>query len=359
VVVAAGLLCTPSVAWADGGSSRAVTTVAGGLDGPRQVSDYKGHQLVVAESDSGEVSAVDPRTGTVTTLLTGLFAPQGVAYDDGLLFVALGGPPPPDEPGAVQPAPGQTTSALVVAKPDGTIVRTIDLKAYELAHNPDRQLQFLPDGSAPDSLSNPYSVLVQDRRILVADAGANDVLAIDRRTWAISTFFVPKVVTPAEDPACNQPENDPGTVGCDPVPTSIVQGPDGRLYVSTLGALAPGAARVYVLDQRGHVVRTIKGLSNATGVAVDDHGTVYVTDLLQGAPEGPPAAGFDPATVGQVVRVDRHGHRTYSQVTMPNGLLFEDGRLWASGWSIAGQLGQQHAGQVVRIGSNTFGPPAA
>ena len=355
-----GLLCVPSVAWAGSGEhDTAVTTVATGLDGPRQVSDYRGHQLVVAESDSGEVSSVDRRSGAVTTLLKGLYNPQGVAYDDGLLFVALGGPPPPDEPGAVQPTPGQAFDALVIARPNGKIVKTIDLQAYELAHNPDGQLQFLPDGSAPDSLSNPYSVFVQDRRILVADAGANDVLAIDRRTGAISTFFVPPVVTPAEDPACNQPENAPGTVGCDPVPTSIAQGPDGLLYVSTLGALAPGAARVYVLDQRGHVVRVIKGLDNATGVAVDDHGTVYVTDLLQGAPAGNPPTGFDPATVGQVVRIDRHGNRSYSQVAMPNGLLIEDGRLYASAWSIAAQLGMPSAGQIVRIGWNSFGLPAA
>jgi hypothetical protein len=200
---------------------------------------------------------------------------------------------------------------------------------------------------------------VQDRRILVADAGANDVLAVDRHTGAISTFFVPPVVTAAGDAARNVPENDPGTSGCDPVPTGIAEGPHARLYVSTLGALAPGAARVYVLDQRGHVVRVIKGLDNATGVAVDRHGTVYVTDLLQGAQHRPPAPGFDPATVGQVVRIDRHGGRSYSQVAMPNGLLVDNGRLYASAWSIAAQLGKPSAGQLARTGWNSFGPPVA
>jgi hypothetical protein len=44
---------------------------------------------VVAESDTGEITAVDPRTGTTQTLLSGLYSPQGVDYDDGLLFVAV------------------------------------------------------------------------------------------------------------------------------------------------------------------------------------------------------------------------------------------------------------------------------
>ena len=88
-------------------------------------------------------------------------------------------------------------------------------------------------------------MLVQDKRVLVADAGANTVLAIDRHNGKISTFFVPPVVT---DGACagveNNPASDkyPATVGCDPVPTGVTEGPDGLIYVSTLGGLTPARA---------------------------------------------------------------------------------------------------------------------
>ena len=82
-----------------------------------------------------------------------------------------------------------------------------------------------------DTLSNPFSVLVQPGRVLVADAGANDVLAVDTESGEISTFFVPPVVT--ETPECEAAENNPGTVGCDPVPTEITEGPDGLVYLDS------------------------------------------------------------------------------------------------------------------------------
>ena len=352
-----GLVGLPSVASADATAGRGgppVATVASGLSGPRQVNDYIGDRLVVAESDSGEVSSVDLHTGAVKTLLSGLFGPQGVAYSDGLLYVAVGGPPPPEE--GPQPPPGAKTAVLAIAKPGGPVLKTIDLLAYELKHNPDGQVQFV-DGQAVDALSNPYSVLAQDKRVLVADAGANDVLAIDKHSGRISTFFVPPTVKQSEDPLCTaQAQANPGTKGCDPVPTGVVQGPDGLLYVSTLGALTPGASRVYVLTQSGRVVRVIDDLDGATSVEVDKNGAVYVTELLAGAPEGPPPANFDPSTIGQIVRIDKHGHRTYAQVTTPSSVEIEDGQLYSTANSVALDPSMPADGQLVRVGPKAFTP---
>jgi sugar lactone lactonase YvrE len=311
-----------------------------------------GHRLVVAESDSGEVSSVDLHTGAVKTLLSGLFGPQGVAYSDGRLYVAIGGPPPPEE--GPQPPAGAKTSVLLIAKPGGPVLKTIDLLAYELKHNPDGQVQFV-DGQPVDALSNPYSVLAQDDRVLVADAGANDVLAVDKDSGRISTFFVPPTVKQSENPLCTpEAQSNPGTKGCDPVPTGIVQGPDGLLYVSTLGALTPGASRVYVLTQSGHVVRVIDDLDSVTGVEVDKDGAVYVTELLAGAPEGPPPANFDPSTIGQIVRIDRHGHRTYAQVTTPSSVEIEEGQLYSTANSIGLDPSMPADGQLVRVSPRAF-----
>jgi outer membrane protein assembly factor BamB len=334
-----------------------VTTVGTGLDGPRQVSDYRNGRVVVAESDTGEVSSVDLDSGAVQTLLSGLYNPQGVDHADGRLYVAVGGPPPPGEPGPPLP-PGAATSSLLVAEPGGSVAKTIDLLAYEMANNPDGQVQFV-NGAPVDSLSNPFAVLAQGDRVLVADAGANDVLSVDPDTGEISTFFVPPVVSPEDAPACGSVQNNPGTVGCDPVPTGLAEGPDGLIYVSTLGAEGAGAARIYVLTENGDVVDRIDGLTSLAGIAVDEDGTIYASYLLEGAPEGEPPPGFDPSTVGEVLRIDGtdHADQTWSQVTMPTGLVVEDGDLYASAWSIAGLMGRPAgSGQVVRVGADTFTP---
>jgi len=169
----------------------------------------------------------------------------------------------------------------------------------------------------------------------------------------VSTFFVPPTVKDVK--ACLAPgaQANPGTVGCDPVPTGIAVS-RGSVYVSTLGAEVPGAGRVYKLNGRtGRVQRVWKGLTAPTGIAVGRRGQIYVSEVQFGAPEGPPPAGFDPATVGRITRI-WHGRRTHAHVTMPTGLDFDHGRLYASAWSIASFLGIKHAGQIVRVRPGSF-----
>lgn len=363
----------------DGGGGRGDDTVVPitqeGLQGPRQLSHYGDESLVVAESDSGQVSAVDLHSGAVDTLATfgspeAPASPQGVDYADGRLYVALGetgggpeaGPPPPVQlPPAGTPVPRCTLTstpptgpALAIVEPHGAVVATCDLLQYELVVNPDRQTQVDANNVPVDSLSNPYSVLVQEDRILVADAGANAVLSIDRHSGKISTFFLPPLVTGG---ACagaeNNPASDkyPATVGCDPVPTGVTTGPDGRIYVSTLGALTPGAGRVYVLNSDGKEVRRITGLNPLTGIVVDCEGTVYVSELTGDVP----IDQADPATpVGRIVRIDGD-ERSSAAVTLPQGLALDDGRLYASALSLV-----PDGGQVIRVGLGAFAAaPAA
>jgi outer membrane protein assembly factor BamB len=349
---AALVVASPTGALAGGGGNDEdgppVRTVATGLDGPRQLSDYEDGHLVVAESDSGEVSSIDVESGEVTTLLSGLPNVQGVDYRHGLLYVAVGSAPPPSEGGPATPPPGPQ-AALIVAETDGDIVETYDLLQYEIDNNPDEQVQFV-DGAPVDALSNPFAVLAQRDRILVTDGGANDVLAIDRETGEVSTFFVPPTV---DVEGCMNAN--PGTTGCDSVPTDITQGPDGLIYVGTLGAEVEGAGRVYVLDQDGDEVRRIEDLTSVTGVAVSRSGAVYVSNLLQGAPEGPPAADFDPATIGELVRIDEDDNRTTLQATMPVGLEIEDGQLYSTAWSVAGFIGLGAGkGEVVAVDRGAF-----
>lgn len=324
-----------------------VTVVASGLNGPFGVR-FGGGGLYVAETETGEVKQVNRHPGATTTVVTGLLSPASVDRVGNQLVVVTGGSEIPD-------ASITGDAAVLVARPGEAPTVLADLEAYELANNPDGQLQFDPATNEPlDALSNPFSVLAQrgSGYVLVADAGANVVLSVSR-TGEVSTFFVPPLVTTG---ACEgAPNNDPEHVGCDPVPTGLAYGPGNTLYVSTLSGGVPGEGRVYVLDARtGEVRDVIGGFSGPTGVAVAPNGTVYVSEVFHGAPEGPPPDDFDPSTIGRIVRVDRDGARSYVQVTMPTGLDFHGGVLYASAWSVAGFLGIPDAGQVVAVRPSAF-----
>ena len=121
-----------------------------------------------------------------------------------------------------------------------------NLLNYELHHNPDGQVQFV-NGAPVDALSNPFSMTWSRHRLFVADGGANDVLRINPRTGKVTTFWVPPTVK--DVPACRgaHANANPGTRGCDPVPTGV-QVVNGSLYVSALDGEARGAGRIYKLN---------------------------------------------------------------------------------------------------------------
>ncbi|MFH7324837.1 ScyD/ScyE family protein [Aeromicrobium sp. JJY06] len=330
---------------------RPITVVADGLEGPFQVSRDVGHRLLVMESGAGRVISVDPRhRGKVRTLVSGL-GPNAAsgAVRVGKYIAIVTGEADPSAPAG--PYPG---SSVLVAK-KGKVSVFADLMAHELKYNPDGQTQFGPDGAPLDALSNPFSLLAERGRhggVLVADGGANAVLRVSAK-GKVSTFFVPPTVNTG---ACEgRPNNDASTVGCDAVPTGLAYGPRNTLYVSALTGEAPGEGRVYVLDARtGKVKRVIKGFTSPTGVAVRRDGTIYVSEVLEGMPEGEPGPGFDPSTVGQIVKVSPWGKRTYAQVTMPTGLVISGKSLYSTAWSIAGFLGIEGAGQVVKVSDRAF-----
>lgn len=346
-----------------------IKVIAKGLNNPFQVSAGRGNSLVVTQNLTGEISQVDIRSGHTKPLATGVTGASGASLINGKIAIVTGGGEAPDEPapaaarapatpdGAVPPA------SLLVARPGGTVTQLADLEAFEIANNPDGQDQNNPDH--PDALSNPFSV-IEDRGwkgfAIVADGGANDVLKVDSK-GKVETFFVPPVITTG---ACTgAPNNDAEHAGCDPVPTGLAYGPRNRVYVATLGAEAPGAGTVYVVDGRGCeedktdcVKRTIEGFNSPTGIAVDSRGNVYVAELLYGAdPAAPPPTDLKAfEKVGRIVKVTPDGKRSYASVTLPNGLLIADGKLYATTWSIVGFFGFAGEGQIVQVNDSAFGP---
>jgi hypothetical protein len=347
------VLATLPAAASAGDPRSPVSTITSKLDGPFGLDIQSSRRALITESVTGEVTSVDLRSGAQRTVISGLTSPAGVASHGGKIYVVLGagggegGAPPP--PSAYPPA------AVLVADRNGKHVRVLaDLKAYELKHNPDRQVQFNAAGEPYDALSNPFGMIATKWGLLIADGGANDVLRVNPHTGKVSTFFVPPNARTAE---CRKPgaQANPGAVGCDSVPTGVaVQG--RYVYVSTLGAEKPGAAAIWKLDGRtGRLIRAWRGLTSLTGIAVSPAGTLFASEVMFGAPpgEGPPPPGFDPSTIGRITRI-QHGKITHARVTMPTGLEFTGGHLYASSWSTASFLGLKQAGKLVRVSPGAF-----
>ena len=346
---AAAVAAAPATSTAAAGSSSA-TVVAQGLDGPFGLQRVRGHHrgFVVAENESGQVTRVFKGGGT-HAILSGAPGVAGVAASPRRVFAVIGGP---NEEGAPSGGSFGPSRVLRMDYRGGHVKVIANLMAYELKHNPDGQVQFV-GGKPVDSLSNPFAMTWSRFGLFVADGGANDVLRINPRTGKVHTFFVPPTVKNV--PACRGADanSNPGTKGCDPVPTGV-QVVGDSVYVSTLGAEAPGAGRIYKLDAHtGKVQRVWKGFTAPTGIAVRADGTIYFSQVLYGAPEGPPPAGFTPADIGRITRI-HNGHVKNAAVTMPTGLVLRRGHLYASAWSIASFFGMAHAGQVVKVRETAF-----
>jgi sugar lactone lactonase YvrE len=172
----------------------------------------------------------------------------------------------------------------------------------------------------------------------VVDAGANLLVDVRHNGEAkvVAFFGVPK-----------------GSQS-DSVPTCVARGPDGALYVGELlgGFYDPGHARVWRVVP-GHAPKVwATGLTTVQGCGFGRDGAFYATEFQVGG-----LTAANPA--GDVVRIDRHGHRAYlgvGKLFNPSGFAAgSHGTIYVSNCSIApaSGLGPQlckTGGQVVRIG---------
>ena len=148
----------------------------------------------------------------------------------------------------------------------GHLRKVADISAYEAEVN--------PDGGAVDS--NPNSVTTDWGRVYVVDAGGNSLLRV-HRSGEISTVavFPDRLVTPP--PGMGLPDPFPMQA----VPTNVVVGPDGALYVSQLtGFPFPvGAANIYRVEPGSAPEIYAGDLTNVTDLAFDRHGNLYVVEF--------------------------------------------------------------------------------
>jgi sugar lactone lactonase YvrE len=351
-----------------GGSGR-LTVVADGLDNPRGIGFGPDGALYVAESGSGGSGpcvAGGPeggetcfgRSGAVTRItkrsqhrvLTGLPSlaePGGVAatgpVDLGfsgragyLLIGNFGGPAE-----RAQFGPGARRLGKLL-KVDLRGIRAVaDFPRFEAANDPDESAGAVPGGE-PGINSNPNGLLVRKHAQLVADAGGNDLLKVDRKgRISVVAVFPPRLV-----PAPPGIPDLPPEIPMQAVPTTVVKGPDGAYYVGQLTGFPfpPGGANVFRVVPGKAPKVFAAGFTNIIDIAFDKRGRLYVLEI---ATNGLLSAGENELPVGRLVRVNKDGSRTTlasEGLNAPAGFVLGHGAAYITNNSILSD-----AGQVVKV----------
>jgi hypothetical protein len=188
----------------------------------------------------------------------------------------------------------------------------------------------------PDHLgkdSDPAGYLKRGHRVIIADAGANDVLSVRRSSGRIRGLAV------FGNRAVPNPFG-PGTVPMESVPTATAIGPDGALYVSELTGFPfpAGAARIYRIAG-GHRTVFATGLTNVTDLAWAG-GKLYAVQISDAGLLQPGLPS------GSLVRVHQGSGSTtvMDNLPAPYGVAIRKGTAFVTTCSVC-----KGGGQVVRF----------
>lgn len=239
-----------------------------------------------------------------------------------------------------------------------------DIAAYEAKRNPDGRITYgfrhvrdqrcldqIPEG-IPGKYkgqvdSHVYATAVDKRSIYVADAGANAILKVDKRSKRVSTVAVLPAtsvrITAVLAAGMGLPDCVVGEkYYLEPVPTDVEFGKHGWLYVTSLpGGPEDGSlgalGRVYkVHSGSGKVVQLASGFSGATNLAVSSRGDIYVAEMF--------------GNKISVVKKGYHKPRTLFEATAPGALEIHDNRLYATTHALPDFTGQTPpAGKILKI----------
>ena len=390
-----------------------IETVVTGLATPRGLTIAPDGTLYVAEAGSagdqcmgeGAAQMCFGPTGGVSRIVDGTAErvvdglPSGgssletgglsdvVVNDDGSFVLVVNSGGDPAERAAMGPEVAAVSGWLLRASPDGTFEPWVDVAAYETTNNPEPTLVD----------ANPYSIARVDGGIAVADAGMNALLLVaeDGTISTLAVFPPTEHLFPAEVLAAMgpPPEGEGGPAAdaegegaaaspapavsaapaasaaapagsgapaagemiplpVEAVPTSVVVGPDGALYVGQLtgGPFPIGGASVWrVPAEGGEPEEYATGFTTIIDIAFGPDGTLYVAEITH---EGLMSVfGAGAAPIGAVLSVPPGGGEptlivSNERVMAPGGIVVDaDGAIWVS----TNTLPAGADGQLVKI----------
>ena len=304
-------------------------TVAGGFNGPmglmvdpdgnvwvvdsgvggdqvREFASPNGDKTSMQSGDTARVVKIAPdgtqtEVAKLTSVLQGQEAVGGarLALLDNTLYVTNGAWL--EVPGT-DPLP-KTAAILNVS--NGETTQVADIWAFENANN--------PDGFVKES--HPYGLAAHDGTLLVADAGANDLLRVDPTTGEVSLVAVFNGV-----PGMFPNDRRGGVQENDPVPTGVTVDNSGNIYVSFLPGFppVPGSAKIVKVTSAGEVSDYVTNLNILTDLQAAPDGNLYAVQLADFGEQGP-----TPNT-GRVLKIaDGAATEVASGLSFPTAIAFD------------------------------------
>jgi hypothetical protein len=366
-----------------------VQVIATQLDQPKKVTVAPNGDLVVTESGdghapasctdgnqlscldhSGAVAEIDPSTGQVSQLLGGL-ASLGTDQVDGTAT----GPVEAELVGgslqvlfqdqSINPKTGAeiygSAGALLgdlVSFPAQAGARAPKIEArfgpFEAAHNPDHStgsdVQYETEAGID---TDPYSFTPYRGGYAVADAGGNDLLFVSR-TGKISVLAVfPTIPMPAPSHTYGNRQTHAIEAASQAVPTSVVAGPDGALYIGELGGVpyTPGTEDVYRVLPGHPMTVYARGLTSIGDLAFDTQGHLLVLEMDTKGVDDPGFFRGDPAN-GAIVEIGADGSKTTvasAGLQYPSGIaVTSSDAVYVAEYGISAST-PGHGGELVRV----------
>lgn len=333
-------------------------TVATDLNGPMGLLVAPDGALYIVDSGVGGDATIDtlvPETGEVVAVPFGASArvvrvdadgaqadlaalpsmmlgseasgPSRLAWLDEALYVTSGGWV---EGGDASAKPADVAAVVRVDVGTGEVTVVADTWAFEAANNPDG---FILE-------SHPYGLAAgADGLLYVADAGANDLVSVDPASGAVALVTVFEGV-----PGMFPNDFRGGAQENDPVPTGIVVGDDGALYVAFLPGFppVPGSSKVVRVDPTtGATSEVATGMDILTDLQLGPDGALYAVHLADFGEMGP-----QPDT-GAIYRiVDGAYEAVLTGLSFPTAIAFDaDGNAFVT----RNGVGAPGTGEVVRF----------
>jgi hypothetical protein len=360
-VAAGAVLGGSAAASAKPAATATVSTVVSGLDNPRGLAFGGDGRLYVAEAGHGgsncapggttcvgltsAISRINIAAGTSRRVISGLVSVAGsdgtgATGVDGISFLG-------------RTVYGIETASSAVVPPSGFPAWLLAAARNQLGRlivaNTDGDWKAIANVGLHDyNWSGRHKNLVPGQ---FPDANPYGVLALPHTRWVVDagSNTLDQVSAGGDVKVVKFFPNPPSA---DAVPTCVARGGDGALYIGELtgGGNAPGASIVWrYAPSTGKLTQWATGLTAVTGCGFGRDGHFYATEFS--------SLGLDNAApgTGQVVRVPAHSS---SPITVVGGLNFPggfaagpDGSLYVSNWSILPAHAPAGAptGSIVRI----------